>query len=179
MPKPKPQTKRARPKRKPATVEPEETEVVLASVPRRKGKVQSIRLTSHKARSRWFQTRASWPVREAPVNRLVRERLRVEKSLAPPANIAAQWECVGPTNIGGRITSLACHPKHPERIWAGAAGGGVWQSKDGGQSWASCWNDQDILNIGSLAVDPRNPDTIYCGTGEANLSLDSYPGVGL
>jgi photosystem II stability/assembly factor-like uncharacterized protein len=164
-------------KRSPEAVEA--TEVVLASVPRRKGKVQSIRLTSHKARSRWFQTRASWPVREAPVHRLVRERMRVEKSLAPPANIAAQWECVGPTNIGGRITSLACHPKHPERIWAGAAGGGVWQSKDGGQNWASCWNDQDILNIGSLAVDPRNADIIYCGTGEANLSLDSYPGVGL
>lgn len=180
MPKLKQRTKSAaRLKRKPPIVETEETEVVLTSVPRRKGKVQSIRLTSHKARSRWFQTRASWPVREAPVHRLVRERLRVEKSLAPPANLTAQWECVGPTNIGGRITSLACHPKHPERIWAGAAGGGVWQSKDGGQNWASCWNDQDILNIGSLAVDPRNADVIYCGTGEANLSLDSYPGVGL
>ncbi|MEP6820333.1 MAG: hypothetical protein ABJA18_12430, partial [bacterium] len=113
------------------------------------------------------------------VNRLLRERLRVEKSLAPPPDVAAQWECVGPTNIGGRVTCVVCHPKHPERLWLGAAGGGVWQSKDSGQNWASCWDDQDILNIGSLAIDPRDPDTIYCGTGEANLSLDSYPGVGL
>jgi photosystem II stability/assembly factor-like uncharacterized protein len=30
-----------------------------------------------------------------------------------------------------------------------------------------------------LAIDANNPDTIYCGTGEANLSADSYPGVGL
>jgi photosystem II stability/assembly factor-like uncharacterized protein len=157
----------------------EPTEVMLFPVPRSKGKVQSTRLTSHKARSRWFQARASWPVREAPVNRLVRERQRVEKSLATPANIASKWECVGPTNIGGRITCLAYHPAHPERIWAGAAGGGVWQSRDAGQSWQSCWSDQDILVIGSLAVDSRNADTIYCGTGEANLSLDSYPGVGL
>lgn len=157
----------------------EETEVMLLPGPRKKGKLQSIRLTSHKARSRWFQTRASWPVREAPVNRLVLERLRVEKSLATPANVTSQWECVGPTNIGGRITCLAYHPAHPERIWAGAAGGGVWQSRDGGQTWQSCWNDQDILVIGSVAVDPRDADTIYCGTGEANLSLDSYPGVGL
>lgn len=157
----------------------EDAEVVLASVPRTRGKVQSVRLTSHKARSRWFQARASWPVREAPVNRLLQERHRVEKSLAVPRNITSQWECVGPTNIGGRITSLACHPKHPERLWAGAAGGGIWQSRDGGENWTSCWDDQDILNIGSLAIDPRNPDTIYCGTGEANLSLDSYPGIGL
>jgi photosystem II stability/assembly factor-like uncharacterized protein len=153
--------------------------VVLSSVPRRKEKLQSVRLTSHKARSRWFQARAAWPVREAPVNRLLRERLRMQQSLAAPRDFNSLWECVGPTNIGGRITSLVCHPKYPERLWAGAAGGGVWQSKDGGQHWASCWNDQDILNIGSLAIDPRNPDTIYCGTGEANLSLDSYPGVGL
>jgi photosystem II stability/assembly factor-like uncharacterized protein len=138
-----------------------------------------VRLTSHKARSRWFQTRASWPAREAPVHRLMSERARVEKALAAPANVTSQWECVGPTNIGGRITCLAHHPKHPERIWAGAAGGGVWQSMDAGQNWQFCWNDQDILNIGSLAVDPRNPDTIYCGTGEANLSSDCYPGVGL
>jgi photosystem II stability/assembly factor-like uncharacterized protein len=118
-------------------------------------------------------------VREAPVNKLVHERGRVEKALAPPPQITAEWEPVGPTNIGGRITSLVCHPAHPERIWAGAAGGGVWQSKDAGQTWASCWNDQDSLNIGSLAIDPQQPDTLYCGTGEANLSLDSYPGVGL
>jgi photosystem II stability/assembly factor-like uncharacterized protein len=156
-----------------------QSDLILLPAPRKKGKHQSVRLTNHKARSRWFQTRASWPVREAPVNRLVRERLRVEKALATPADISAQWECVGPTNIGGRITCLAYHPAHPERIWAGAAGGGVWQSIDAGQTWQSCWNDQDILNIGSLAVDPRNADTIYCGTGEANLSLDSYPGVGL
>ena len=158
---------------------PRPGDVLQPVLPRKRAKGGVVRLTSHKARSRWFQTRASWPIREPSVNRLVRERMRVEKSLAAPTNITAQWECVGPTNIGGRITSLACHPAHPERIWAGAAGGGVWHSRDAGQTWQSCWSDQDILNIGSLAVDPRDPDTIYCGTGEANLSLDSYPGVGL
>jgi photosystem II stability/assembly factor-like uncharacterized protein len=178
-PAPKAERARAKGQRTSAGESSEQSEVMLFPVPRTRGKLQSIRLTSHKARSRWFQTRASWPVREAPVNRLVRERNRVEKSLAVPADVTSQWECVGPTNIGGRITSLACHPKHPERIWAGAAGGGVWHSVDAGQTWQSCWNDQDILNIGSLAVDPKNDDTIYCGTGEANLSSDCYPGVGL
>ena len=95
----------------------EPADVILSSVPRKKGKQHSVRLTSHKARSRWFQARASWPVREAPVNRLLHERLRVEKPLAVPQSVNSIWECVGPTNIGGRITSLACHPKHPERLW--------------------------------------------------------------
>src|SRR5215510_3664778 len=147
--------------------------------PRSKGRRSRICLTHHRVRSRWFQARSAWPVREAPVHTLIRERIRVEKSLASPANISASWECVGPTNIGGRVTSLACHPVHPERLFAGAAGGGVWRTNDAGQTWQACWSDQDILNIGSLAMDQKNPDTIYVGTGEANLSADSYPGIGL
>jgi photosystem II stability/assembly factor-like uncharacterized protein len=151
----------------------------LVPGPRKKRKGPSVRLSNHKARSVWFQTRTTWPVRVAPVRTLVSERTRVHKALSQPANVTGNWECVGPTNIGGRLTSIACHPTHPERIWVGSAGGGVWQSSDSGQTWESFWNDQDILNIGSIAIDPKNPDTIYCGTGEANLSLDSYPGVGL
>jgi len=138
-----------------------------------------VRLSHHKVRSRWFQARNAWPVREAPVHTLIRERERAAKALAPASNIASSWECVGPTNIGGRITSLICHPQQPDRLWVGSAGGGVWHSQDAGRTWQSCWSDQDILNIGSLAIDANNPGTIYCGTGEANLSADSYPGVGL
>src|SRR5207248_10592782 len=64
-------------------------------------------------------------------------------------------------------------------IWAGAAAGGVWQSNDAGRTWRALWRDHDTLNIGSLAIDPKNPAVIYCGTGEANLSVDSYAGVGI
>jgi photosystem II stability/assembly factor-like uncharacterized protein len=142
----------------------------------RRGKV---RLSNHKPRGRWFQARTAWPKREAPVHTLIRERERANKSLPPAPTDGAKWECVGPTNIGGRITASVCHPTRPEQIWIGAAGGGVWRSKDAGQKWEMCWNDQDILNIGSLAIDTKNPDIIYCGTGEANLSSDSYPGVGV
>lgn len=48
-----------------------------------------------------------------------------------------------------------------------------------GRHWQAIWHDQDILNIGCLAIDPSDPAVLYCGTGEANLSADSYPGVGL
>jgi photosystem II stability/assembly factor-like uncharacterized protein len=134
--------------------------------------------SGHKRRSVWFQARSSWPFREAPVHILVRERNRVKKHL-PTVRDAAPWECIGPTNIGGRMTSLVCHPTNPDFIWAGSAGGGVWQSDDAGLTWRSLWSDQDSLNIGSLAIDPKHPAVIYCGTGEANLSADSYSGVGI
>ena len=138
----------------------------------------SPRLSYHKARSAWFQGRTSWPVREAPVSALIQERTRVVGSL-PPAPGTAQWESIGPTNIGGRLTAIVCHPTNPERIWVGAAGGGVWFSANAGQSWQSQWHDQQVLNVGALAIDPKAPDVLFCGTGEANLSADSYPGVGI
>ena len=67
----------------------------------------------------------------------------------------------------------------PDRIWAGAAGGGVWHSPDAGLTWQPQWHEQDVLNVGALAIDPTDSNVIYCGTGEANLSADSYAGVGL
>src|SRR5437588_12230604 len=86
---------------------------------RQRKKGGQVRLSHHKVRGRWFQARSAWPLREAPVQALIRERNRVEKSLAPATNIAGSWECVGPTNIGGRITALSCHPIHLERILLG------------------------------------------------------------
>lgn len=117
-------------------------------------------------------------MREAPIHKLVAERMRVERSLAPVPQLTP-WECVGPTNIGGRLTTLICHPTQPDRIWAGAAGGGVWQSDDAGQSWAPLWHNERVLNVGALAIHPADPNILFCGTGEANLSADSYAGVGL
>jgi photosystem II stability/assembly factor-like uncharacterized protein len=133
---------------------------------------------NHKRRSVWFQARASWPLREACVGQLVSERARVEKEFAAAPG-TTQWESVGPTNIGGRLTCLVCDPAKPDSIWAGAAGGGVWQSSDAGRSWKALWHLQSVLNVGALAIHPTNPKILYCGTGEANLSVDSYAGVGL
>jgi photosystem II stability/assembly factor-like uncharacterized protein len=133
------------------------------------------RYTTHKVRAAWFQARASYPVREANVEKLISERSRVR----PAAATSIDWVPVGPTNIGGRCTALAIHPADPDIVYIGSAGGGVWRSNDAGQTWTSQWHDQPILNVGSLAIDTKSPDTVYCGTGEANGSADSYAGVGV
>ena len=145
--------------------------------PKKKGRPPRV-FSSHKERAGWFQSREAWPEREAPVQILIRERTRVQRMLAesPGENL---WESVGPTNIGGRMTSIVCHPDTAEIIWVGAAGGGIWKSEDAGMNWISLWHDQPTLNIGSLAIDPNNPDVLYCGTGEANFSADSHAGVGM
>ncbi|HEX5052985.1 MAG TPA: hypothetical protein VFZ65_14520 [Planctomycetota bacterium] len=116
-------------------------------------------------------------MRDASVAKLIDERRRVARRLSSfrPAN----WQPAGPTDIGGRCTSLVCHPGDPDRLWIGAAGGGVWSSRDAGRTWAPAWRARAPLEIGALAIDPSNPRVLYSGTGEANGSADSYAGDGL
>ena len=133
------------------------------------------RTTTHKTRSTWFRARVAWPMREAPIHALLRERERTSSTLVPQAG-TAEWELAGPTNVGGRMTCVVCMPSNPDQILAGAAGGGVWKSDDGGQHWRALWHHQPTLNIGSLALDPKNPAIVYCGTGEANLSAELLSG---
>src|SRR5271157_1635705 len=68
---------------------------------RRKGPAEP-RISTHKSRSVWFQARAAWPVRDAPVRRLVEARVRSAR--APRVSAAEEWENVGPSNIGCRTT---------------------------------------------------------------------------
>jgi len=128
--------------------------------------------TTHKRRAVWFQARADAGV-EADIDNLVSERARMKG--AP----GLDWDFVGPSNIGGRASSLAVHPTEPDVVYLGAAGGGVWMSHDAGQHWKPLWHFEDVLSIGSLAIDPQNPDVLYAATGEANLTGDNYPGVGI
>ena len=149
--------------------------------PKKKGarrEAYSVAYSTHKARTRWFNAREAWPLREAPQKLLLQARSDAVANINP-VGVSQTWQQAGPTNIGGRMTSIVVDPNDVNRVWAGAAGGGVWQSNDGGSSWGTNWHDEPSLNIGSLCIDPNNPDWLYCGTGEANLSADSYAGVGL
>jgi photosystem II stability/assembly factor-like uncharacterized protein len=90
----------------------------------------------------------------------------LEMAAYNPAGAGTPWFSIGPRNINGRVKSLAVHPTNAAIIYAGAASGGVWKSEDGAQSWRPLWDEQETLVIGSLALAPGAPDTIYVGTGE-------------
>ena len=92
---------------------------------------------------------------------------------------AAQWEFVGPVNVGGRVVDLEFNPQNPNIIYAGFATGGVFKSTDTGGSWFPVFDDQAVLTVGDIAIDPVNPDVIYVGTGEANGGHNNFPGGGV
>lgn len=73
---------------------------------------------------------------------------------------------IGPALMSGRINDLELHPNNPRIIYAGAAGGGVWKSNDGGSTFNPIFEDY-CQSIGAITLDPSDPDnTVYVGTGE-------------
>src|SRR5439155_19129528 len=68
---------------------------------------------------------------------------------------------------------------HPDRIWAGSVGGGVWRSDDAGMSFTAVDDFMENLAICCLAMDPTDPDTIYAGTGEGFYNIDAIRGAGI
>ena len=66
---------------------------------------------------------------------------------------------------GKSVRSLAIAPSDPNTLVAGALDG-VFQTRDGGESWQhiSPDNSGEIKNIESVAIDPANPEVVYAGT---------------
>lgn len=78
----------------------------------------------------------------------------------------ADWTWLGPGNIGGRTRALVFHPENPRTIYAAGVSGGIWKFTNGGNGWQPIADDLANINVGALAIDPANPDTLYAGTGE-------------
>ncbi len=88
------------------------------------------------------------------------------------------WKALGPGNIGGRTRSLIIRPDNPDVMYAGAVGGGVWKTTDGGKSWNPQSDFLPSIGISTLAIDPNNLDTLYAGTGES-FAGDGLRGAGI
>lgn len=93
--------------------------------------------------------------------------------------IGGRWRGVGPTNIGGRVVSLALDPNRTDTLYAAAASGGLWRSTDAGETFHSVWPDSRTQAMGAVATAPDG--TLYAGTGEPNPGGGSitYEGTGL
>jgi photosystem II stability/assembly factor-like uncharacterized protein len=91
----------------------------------------------------------------------------------------SHWAHRGPNNVGGRTRSLIIDPKNADRMWAGSVSGGIWYSSDRGTSWAPVNDWLPNLAVCCLAIDPRNPQFMYAGTGEGFFNGDALGGAGI
>ena len=87
---------------------------------------------------------------------------------------------IGPAAMGGRIADIAAvHEGQRLTIYVGSASGGVWKSVDGGTTFKPIFDKQPSLSIGSVAIDPSNPQTVWVGTGESWVRNSVSVGTGV
>lgn len=96
----------------------------------------------------------------------------------PNAWSGLQWRLVGPYR-GGRALSVTGIPNNPLVYYFGGVASGVWKTVDGGQVWTPLFDKEPVSSVGAVAVDPSDPNTIYAGTGEADLRGDNSYGDGI
>jgi photosystem II stability/assembly factor-like uncharacterized protein len=89
------------------------------------------------------------------------------------------WREIGPALPGGRVAAVAGSATDPNLYYLGAAGGGVWRSHDGGETWDAVFAKQDVAAIGAVTIDPTNNDVVWVGTGESNPRNDVSYGDGV
>lgn len=86
---------------------------------------------------------------------------------------------IGPATMSGRISDIqGVNSDGGKTLYIGTAGGGVWKSTNAGASFKPVF-DKYTQSIGAIAIDQKNPKTIYVGTGESNMRNSVSIGDGL
>lgn len=72
----------------------------------------------------------------------------------------------GKRPLSGRKSGIAYAPSNASIIYTTSAGGGVWKSVNGGNTWSGLSDSWTGLNAECVAVHPTDPNTVYVGTGD-------------
>ncbi|MTI87414.1 MAG: glycosyl hydrolase [Balneolaceae bacterium] len=86
---------------------------------------------------------------------------------------------IGPFR-GGRSVAVAGHDAKPYTFYTGFAGGGVYKTTDGGNSWANISDEYfKTGSVGAITVAPSDPNVIYAGMGETDIRGNMSGGDGM
>ncbi len=114
------------------------------------------------------------------------DELRKGKSEPPARNTVPEsaiakmtWRCIGPANMGGRITALAVVESDPTTYYVATASGGLLKTTNNGTTFSFVFEKEATVSIGDVAVAPSDPNVVYIGTGENNPRNSASYGDGV
>ncbi len=96
----------------------------------------------------------------------------------PQFDSALEWRMIGPFRAG-RTVGASGIAAQPNVFYIGVNNGGVWKTDDYGRTWNPLFDDQPTGSIGTLAIAPSDPATIYVGSGEGLQRPDLSVGDGI
>ena len=83
-----------------------------------------------------------------------------------PMVASLKWRNVGNANLVGRISAIDALENDFAHVIVGSASGGVFKSTNAGSTWTAIFDNYGSASIGDVAINQKNPNIIWVGTGE-------------
>jgi photosystem II stability/assembly factor-like uncharacterized protein len=106
--------------------------------------------------------------------------LQIRKELEKKSLLKdAKFRNIGPSIMSGRVVDIEANPEDPGEFYVAYATGGLWHTKNNGQSFTPIFDTEDVITIGDIAVKWYGARMVWLGSGEVNSSRSSYAGNGV
>lgn len=99
--------------------------------------------------------------------------------MSSPTFNGLRLRSIGPAFTSGRVAAFAVDPNNAARYYVAVASGGVWKTINNGTTWTPVFDREASYSIGAIALDPKNPLTVWVGTGENNSQRSVSYGNGV
>jgi len=99
--------------------------------------------------------------------------------MSSPTFSGLKFRSLGPAFTSGRVSGFAVDSSNPSHYFAAAASGGVWKTLNNGTTWTPVFDNEGSYSIGAIVLDPKNPLTVWVGTGENNSQRSVSYGNGV
>ena len=94
----------------------------------------------------------------------VMEGLILQKKLMDNSIVKnIKFENIGPSIMSGRVSDIEVNPLNPKEFYVAYASGGLWYTKNNGNTFESIFDNANTQNIGDFDVDWIN-NIIVVGT---------------
>lgn len=104
---------------------------------------------------------------------------RPRDPMSTPTFNGLRFRSIGPAFTSGRVIAFAVDPNNPARYYVASASGGVWKTLNNGTTWTPVFDREGAYSIGWIVLDPKNPLTVWVGTGENNSQRSVSYGNGV
>lgn len=99
--------------------------------------------------------------------------------MSAPTFAGLELRGIGPALPSGRVVDFAVDPTDRARYFVATASGGVWRTENSGTTWTPVFDEQGSYSIGCVTLDPKDPLTVWVGSGENNSQRSVSYGDGV
>src|SRR3989449_3924338 len=114
-----------------------------------------------------------------PAQTPAEDESRQRDPMSSPTFNGLRFRSLGPAFTSGRVIGFAVDPNNAAKYFVASASGGVWKTVNNGNTWTPVFDREGSYSVGAIVLDPKNPLTVWVGTGENNSQRSVSYGNGL